>query len=449
MKKAIRIPLLCLLVLAFIVGVWYSGHIQSITGMGDFRSRVVGARQIIDGHSPYYYSWYPGDSLRYFSGSVVDTPRVKEKELANLTASPVMLRAFTLFANADEYKIDWGLFITFHLFFLISIGLALYYSPPKKRWLTLLLLVPLVLTDGWIYHFYVVQHYMLYGFMLMLIALLLIRNKQIAAGIVFALLFLFRLNTLLFALPFLLLGWRYRKFFITSFMGVALYAAFALVNRFEKSLWMDYFSSLKIHQAHQMIENVPATQGNLYTLPLLPRPFEGTDYMRLDSLMQREHFHINKESSNFKNAYEAATGHYPPAIVLQALLLAGVVMVLAWYFYRLRRSGPAALPPYQLAMAGLLLYFLSNFFSTVSTVPYHLPQWWAVGVLFAIFCDRIPKVALVLFLLGILLNNHLAPDFRGRHLLAEMILLASAAITVFLPERKRGTQEQDNVPIAL
>jgi hypothetical protein len=219
MNKALRFFLFAILSLVFIFGVYYSARIQAITGMGDFRSRVVGARHIMDGRSPYYNSWYPGDPLRYFSGSYVDTPRVKN-ELANLTVSPPMLHALGLFANADEYKIDWGLFICFHLFFVISIALALYYTP-RKRWpLCLSLLIPFVVTDGWIYHFYVVQHYMLYGFMLLINALLLLKNKQIAAGVLFTILFLFRLNTLLFALPFLLLGWRYRKFFITSFTGV-------------------------------------------------------------------------------------------------------------------------------------------------------------------------------------------------------------------------------------
>jgi hypothetical protein len=449
MNKVLRITVLALLALVFIFGIKYVAHIQSITGMGDLRSRVVGARHIKDGHSPYYHSWYPGDSLRYFSGSYVDTPRVKEKELANLTASPVMLRGMTIFADADEHKIDWGFFIAFHLFFIISIVLALYYTPAKKRLLGLFLLVPFIITDGWIYHFYVVQHYIPYGFLLTVIILLLLRNKQLAAGVLFAILFLLRLNTLLFAIPFVLLAFRYRKFIITSFTGVAIYAVFVLLNPFEKKLWLDYFSSLKIHQAEQMVEDVPAIQGNFYTLPLLPRNFEGTDYIKLDSLMRKENFSINKESSNFKNAYQALTGRYPSVTILQLLLIASIAVILLWYIFQIRKKGNEYVPTYKLAITGLLFYFLSNFFSTVATVPYHLPQWWAMAVIYAIYAQRIPKLTIILFLAGILLNNHFAPDFRGRHLLAEILLLGSALTVVFLPERKADSDtEQKDVTLA-
>jgi hypothetical protein len=439
MNKVLRVAIIALLACVFVFGIKYSAHIQSITGMGDLRSRVVGARHIKDGQSPYYHSWYPGDSLRYFSGSFVDTPRVKEKELANLTASPFMLRCMTVFADADEYKIDWGFFITFHLFFVISIVLALFYTPAKKRLLCLLLFVPFIITDGWIYHFYVVQHYIPYGFLFTIISILLFKNKQVAAGVLFAILFLLRLNTLLFAIPFLLLGFHYRKFLLTSFSGVVIYAVFVLFNPFEKKLWLDYFSSLKIHQAEQMVENVPAIQGNFYTLPLLPRNFEGTDYLKLDSLMRKENFSINKESSNFKNAYQAATGHYPSIITLQLLLLASIAIILLWYIFQIRKKGREYVPTYKLVITGLLFYFLSNFFSTVAIVPYHLPQWWATAVVYAIYAERIPKLSILLFLAGILLNNHFAPDFRGRHLLAEMLLLASALIIVFISEKKVGS----------
>jgi hypothetical protein len=48
-----------------------------------------------------------------------------------------------------------------------------------------------------------------------------------------------------------------------------------------------------------------------------------------------------------------------------------------------------------------------------------------------------------------LLNNHFAPDFRGRHLLAEMLLLASALVVVFLPARKVDSDiEQKDVLLA-
>ena len=40
--------------------------------MGDLRNRVVGARIIEDGGSPYFYKWKPGDPLRYYDPQAFD-----------------------------------------------------------------------------------------------------------------------------------------------------------------------------------------------------------------------------------------------------------------------------------------------------------------------------------------------------------------------------------------
>lgn len=436
MSKVLRISVFCALSLIFIFGFLYSARIQSLTGMGDLRSRVVGARHIKDGHSPYFTIWYPGDSLRYFSGMYVDSPRVRETEIANLTASPAVLRGMTLFADHDQYQIDWGVFIVFYLFFLISVALALYYSPPGRRLLSLILLIPFVITDGWIYHFYQVQQYILYGFLITLVSVLLLRQRQWAAGICMALVFVCRLNTVLLAVPFLLAFISYRKFLITAMAGVLLYASFAFFNPLEKKLWQDYFASLKVHQAHQMIQNTPAIEGNLYVYPLLPHNFEGTDYVKLDSLWQRENVVINKESSNFKNVYEVITGKYPSVAALQIMLALSVLVIMALLMVQKRRRNEMTIPVHKLVLTGLLCYFLSNFFSTVSTAPYHLPQWWSVAVVFAICSAIVPRISIILFLAGIFINIHYLPDFRGKHFLAELFLLLSVFSALVLPQRE-------------
>jgi hypothetical protein len=38
---------------------------------GDLRNRVVGARLIYDGKSPYFYKWQPQDGMRYYNSLAV------------------------------------------------------------------------------------------------------------------------------------------------------------------------------------------------------------------------------------------------------------------------------------------------------------------------------------------------------------------------------------------
>jgi|GEM_PF-2632884 len=430
----------------FLLALRYTARIQYITGMGDMRGRVVGARLIKDGRLPYYYSWYPGDTMRYFGGSIVDSPR-RVGVISNLTAPPSILRPMTLFADSDEYKIDWGAFVLFHAFFLVSVLLALRYTQ-RRRWpQVLLLLLPVMLTDGWIYHFFTSQYYILFGFMLMLVSLLLLRRKEMAAGALFALLFLFRFNTVVFSFPFLLLGWRYRRFFAAGTACVLAYGLFVLASPFEQKLWKEYFAALKDHQdVHMGVAPAhPEPLGHIYPLTVLPEEFEGQNYHKLDSLFRKEHIRINFESSNFKMGYEAITGHYPSVIMLQVLLLAAMLLTLLALRLGSGVRKIRDIPPHKLVITGLFFYFLTNFFSTIATVPYHLPQWLAAGVIFAIYAQRLPRVVPVLFMLGMVANFYILPGFRGKHLLGEMILLLSAFWAIAAPGRNPDAGPQATV----
>jgi len=439
MNKGLRIVILISLLAGFAASVIYTKDIQSWTGFGDMRSRVVAARQVKDGLSPYFTNWHPGDSLRYFTGGYVDTPRNKATELANLTVSPPFLKCLSVIADHDNYKIDLGAYVLFHLFFIISVILALCYAPKKKWLLTLLLLIPITFTDGWVYHFFVVQHYMIYAFLFTLIIIFLIRKNQLIAGLLMALLFIFRLNTLVFILPFLLLFRSYKKFLSGLFIGVLAYGIFVCFSPFEQRLWKDYSQVIKRNQAIQMIENVPATSGNFCILPYMPAQFEGSNYHQLDTMLKYRDFKINKESTNFKNVYEIVFKHYPSVAALSVMFLLCVAALIVFQFIQIRQKGNAVLPLHKLFLTGLFFYFLSNFFSTVAIVPYHLPQWWVVALVYAIYSEKIPRATLILFLTGIFLNLHFMVDFKGRHFIAEVFLLASLLYAIIAKEKSDET----------
>src|SRR5579859_2004065 len=50
---------------------------------GDLRGRIVGARLIKDGKSPYFYKWRAGDGVRYY-----DPQNFTPTKVSSMTATP-------------------------------------------------------------------------------------------------------------------------------------------------------------------------------------------------------------------------------------------------------------------------------------------------------------------------------------------------------------------------
>lgn len=442
MKKlsTISIVILTLLIIAF--GTWRSAQLQYQTGMGDMRGRVVGARLVKEGKLPYYYTWHPGDSLKYFFNQLIDTQRVLPPPVSGLTASPAFLQALGPVAFLPQYQIDWGAFILFHIFFLIGITLALRYSQKQNRPYVLLILVPMIITDGWLGNFVTVQYYMLFGFLLFMISWLLLRKQEIIAGILFAILILWRPTTLMFAFPFVIFGLKYIRFLSGTFVTLAIYALVVLSSPFQKSLWQQYFVALKAHQAIHMSDTYTESPNRIETLQFLPNPFEEEDYFRLDSIQKAHPIYVYPEASSFKSAYNSVLGHKPPASLLLSLLVISIGSIWLWLFLKFRKEKNDADVEYKIILAGMLFYFLSSFFSSITSASYQFPQWWAVAAIFGIFYHRIPKGAYVLFFIGLVLNFYMLPGFKGKHFLSEIFLLLATfwAAVAPLPKKEESLE---------
>lgn len=432
----VRNLILLILVVIAVLGFLQNLKIQQLAGMGDMRGRVAGARLILDGKLPYYYNWYPGDPVRYYYGGEVDSPRVAPTVVSGLTAPPAFLRAIGPIANAEQYKIDWGAFYLFHILWLCGLVFTLSKVSRDKWYIVLLLMVPFLWSDGWMNQVLISQYYALFGFMLLAIGLLLLRNKQIAAGLLFAVLILFRLNTLVFVLPFLIAAWYYRKFLFSSATGLLVYAVFVAVTPFEKQLWQQYFSSLKDHQELHMGKMPPAPMARIVTLPTLPTIVEGQDYHAMDKAYKESDIRIFMEASNFKQGYKAVMGRQPPAMMLSICLLGTILFVWVWmYRKRKMRTDAFDFPEYKHVLAGMLFYFLSSFFSTISNASYQFPQWLAVAVILGLYQTKIATKAILLFVFGVLVNCYWFPDFRGKHLISEVCLLAATLWVIIMPSR--------------
>src|ERR1700755_3219804 len=105
-----------LLVLAVLLVLGYAIHRDihyEKAYAGDLRNRVVGARMVKDGRSPYFYKWREGDGLRYYDPQNFDTWKP-----SHMTSTPVLYRLLSPLVEMPQAAISkWWLGVQYLLLF--------------------------------------------------------------------------------------------------------------------------------------------------------------------------------------------------------------------------------------------------------------------------------------------------------------------------------------------
>jgi hypothetical protein len=305
----------------------------------------------------------------------------------------------------------------------------------KNLLLTLAFFVPFLFSDGWCHHVTLVQNYFLFGFLFFLVSLALIKKNYMLAGILFAMLFLFRINSFVFIIPFILQFRQYKKFFAGIALSLAAYGIILAASPFERKNWTDYFSALQEHTKVHLGQLPP--QNRTYDIDsLLPRVFEGEDFKAME--MRRAatpSTWVNPEASNFFVIYKFLLKHQPPALLLNVLLAICYLIVIALLLYQKKKEKLPEIPIGQLLFTGLLFYGLSGFFSPVIASPYHMPQWMTVASLIIIFHRQIPRWLIIFFFLGIFVDLVYFPNIRGKHAISDVIFMCSTFLIIIKGNR--------------
>lgn len=417
--------LLTLLLILSVVGVMKTNHLQRLSGTGDLRNRVVGARLMKDGILPYYYHWQPGDSLRYVIERTVDTSH--RRRVNNVTAPPSFHRLIMPFADHTESDIERGFFLLCYCMLAAIAALVWYQS--KNLLLTLLFFVPFLFSDGWWHHISLAQYYFLFGFLFFVTSYLLWKKHWIWAGIFFALLVILRMNTVVFILPFLIYFKRFKQFILSTAIVIGLFAVVVYCLPFERANWAEYFGSLKESAAIHMRQK--PGEHRTYKIDL-PAFWEGENYVALQKKGIEENIWVNPEMTNVVPAIRKLFGWTLPLRLLQALLLVSFLVVSVFLVRKKSPFKSATVAPEPIILSGLLFYFLSNFFSPINVPPYQMPQWIAVAGMLIMFRSKLPGWIFVLFLAGILCNCRYVPNLPGKHMLSELIFLASTFAAIIL-----------------
>jgi len=430
-RKSGFLILLIALAVALVFAVYRDIRVERLRYGSDLRNRVVGARLIKDGHSPYFYKWDKKDGMRYYDPDNDDPDKCELGKLSVITATPFFHHLLYPVAELPQLQIYR---IWLILEYLLWIGLALSFfwlaRTPVQKSAVLIVATSFLFTEAWYMHILYGQYYILVPFLAALFYLFIKNHKTPlmagAAGLVAIMLILVRPNAFLLFLPFLFLWKTYtRSYLILLFIPIVLLTAWTVLDKNEYGLWQDYKNAVAQH-----------TAAHLHLQPYIhsatPPSFSDWEGVDFEKMSQPVILHGENENGNFfllfRKIYKPGLGLLP----LQALSLCLILTVTGAFFLRHRRTGEYALP--QVAMLGYCLYMISDLFSPISRWQYYTVQWLFPLLLAAAVYDRRDKWPFTLLLIGLGLNVINIPRFGIEHSLGEYLMLAALIRLSFSPK---------------
>jgi len=395
----------------------------------DLRNRMVGARMLSDGYSPYFYIWKEGGPIRYY-----DTYIPPNLNVSYATSTPFFHLLMAAFADMPQYQLNiWWLIIEYlSLIGCLFFAMHLVSNGKRKRefYLAALLTVAFTYTDGWRMHVYAGQNYIFIP-LLGLACIYWLRHKPIAFYLLlFAIcavsLILLRPITALLFVPMFFYAKKYFKWGLVTCIAMIAYIILVWYNPVQKLNWSEYFKSIAVNVDNQQgltkFENIPYNP-----LPILD--FEGVSLRPIVDSNWAQPAYVAPERSNFFVFYEAITNH---RISVKAMtLIASIVclFLLSPLLYYVKRK--VELSDFLLLMLGFVIYNVYDFFTPIQRLGYHWVQF-LFPLLLLLTCQKkwllMPWAVIVL---GLLLNMGLFPFIKMQHNIGEGLIVLSILYFIY------------------
>jgi len=402
---------------------------------GDLRNRIVGARMIEDGHSPYFYKWRKGDGLRYYDPDNFDTLRPSVN-----TSTPFMHHLLRPLADQPQATIS-QYWLGLEYLLLTTMTLFAFYcaATTGQKWAVVTISLLFLLTNAWKCQVSHGQTYLLIpAFAMMLFACLRRRENigwALLGGLAAACIVLIRPYAIFFFLPLLLHIRTFPRQWLLSFLvpGLLL-TGWILASHWEYSLWNDYTrmlqEQLKVHQElpHDIQYNEPD--------PHYPH-WEGVNKAIAGDAMAHTLSKVYSENGNVFVLYRLLLHRKLPVAALGALSLATILSLTAIFFLG-RRSAQNVSPAADLTRTvifGFCLYMIADLFSPIYRHQYYTVQWIFPLLLAGSIWSPQKWIWYVAIAAGLLLSIVHLPFLKMANTIGEyMILLALLAISVLFPE---------------
>lgn len=388
----------------------------------DLRNRVVGARLEMEHISPYFYTWRPGDPVRYYDPNNIQW-QDDSVAISKNTATPFLHQLMAPVAGLPERTISRIWLVLEYLLFIACAALALGMTVNRQqKGMVLAAALLFLFTEAWKSHIVTGQYYLLVPFLALLFYYLFRRPGSLlnaaAAGVCAITLVLIRPNTLIFFLPFLFVLKRYSVRYISVFfVPVVLMAGLSLTNPWERSLWKDYRQfvgkSIQMHQSAG-IDLVPQNNKPYYT------DWEGWHQSAIKKSMAQYPFTLHCEHGNVFLLFDKITHTRLPLAVLNGSA-AFIILLLLWLFARRQKQGVQDL--HVVAIAGFCLYMVSDLFSPVWRHQYYTVQWLFPVLLAAAHYKPEQRKWFIGIGVALLLNILNTSFIKMEHTIGEYLLL--------------------------
>jgi hypothetical protein len=361
-RSWVRVAWICVSLGAIVV-LWYAltrDIRYSGEYMGDLRNRVVGARLIKDGHSPYFYKYTPGDPVRYYDPQAFDIYFV-----SICTSTPFLHRLLIPLADWPFATIMRIWLVVLYLLYVAMVAYAFAIArAPSARVAVLAIALLFLLTNAWELHTKYGQTYLLIPALAMLTFAL--RRWPVLAGLAAAALVMVRPNAILFVLPFLLV----RNFKWSFIVPGVIALAWVVLSPRERGLWRDY--STMISEQVKIHQDLGPKRRPVWIDPGYLQ-WEGLDMDTARARIARDPVRIYSENGNLFVLYGKIVGQRMPLGLLLVLGLLSVGLLMVALVLVRRRYGD--LEPAQLAIIGFCLYMISDLFSPIYRHAYYGVQW--------------------------------------------------------------------------
>jgi Glycosyltransferase family 87 len=400
----------------------------------DLRNRVVGARLQKDRKLPYNYYFKSEDGPRYFDIQNINSD---SSGASNVTASPFFHQLLFPVCDLQQATISkiW-LWLQYFLLACMILMISALSGDIKEKLLVLNLGIIFTSTEAWKSLIKCGQLYLVVAFLICCIICGLLSNKKsgiVLAGICAVAFVLIRPFGMVVFIPFLILYKKNILFLTIAFSGLIIYLLFVINDPYEKSLYVNYASRMKMH--------VLSHQNSLVNPPVIPiagtssiRNFEGIDFEEVERQIYEHQIKVYSENGNIFILYYHIT-HKKMPLAWLFLLSAGVILLLTVLFYFYLKKYPVQ--KIQVLLFGFTMYMIVDLFSPVTRHQYNTVQWVPLiltGLL--VLPGWINRISFLL-LAGLLLNIVNFPWLPVRHTLGEFCWLTGMILLIFSSRLKR------------
>ncbi|WP_301924503.1 glycosyltransferase 87 family protein [Ferruginibacter sp.] len=386
----------------------------------DLRKRIVGARYMAKGYSPYFFKWtsgYPAELCLQYEGDST----FKQ----NIVTLPPGYTWLLQPLSTLQFPVIEKIWFAFQYLSILLIFSIFYFKTSNKTTLNLLLLLYsfLLLSKAWSMNMYIGQSYIL--FPLLLSAMYIFFHKHPKSlfyyGLTVGILIWLRPSYVFFALPFLFA--ENKKLF---FKGLFIMAAICLLqiilfNQYQH--WIDFFKSSKswieyysqrhsdhgVHFDMLIVPKVIETQTNFYVDPPLPAYIANIPF----------------ELRAIFNIYASST-------VYSLIFLSIAAIFFYIFFYKNKLNDPTLL-----LISGFCLNYLSEVFIWLPKCDYYFVELFFPLCLLIYNQHKVNKKILIIIFIGLFFSAYLFKVVPMQLLLGEYLIAGSLFLYLFSTLKKK------------